>query len=155
MPIFKSHKAIFFAKLVLLIPLSLITVYTTVTMATGGGHGNFFPLIVIFGPLSILFAMPIYGPNEGMYFFCGGVFLYVIYAILLKFIKSDKTFASLSIFHVISCFIGMLFMGISDMFLSVKDSAFYIVMVINSIIFSFWGFIIWLLKSIYKSRGLW
>jgi hypothetical protein len=154
MPIFKSHKAIFFAKLVLLIPLSLITVYTA-AMATGGGHGNYFPLVVILGPLNILFAMPIDGPKGEMYFFCGGVFHYIIYALLLKFIKSNKTFVSLSIFHVISCFIGMFFLGISGIFVDTKNSAFCFVMVTNSIIFSLWGLIIWLLKSIHKSRGLW
>ena len=152
MPIFKSHKAIFFAKLALVVPLSLITGFTA-AMATGGGHGNYFPLMVILGPLNILFIIPLDGPNGGMYFFCGMIFLYVIYAILMKFIKSNKTFVSFSILHIISAFMAIVSNIIGPLFVPGGDLI--SVLGMNIVVFTLWGLIVWLLFSIYKSRGLW
>jgi len=157
MPIFKSHKVIFIAKLVLLLPLSFVTVYTAGAIGTGGGHGNFFPFIVVLGPLNILFAIPFDRP-EGLYFFDGATFLYGLYALLLKFIKSGKGFWVILSFHVISSFVAMFFLGILDnypLFEKKGGDVLVTILVMNIIIFILWGLIIWLLKSIHKSRGLW
>ena len=158
MPIFKSHKTIFIAKLALLLPLSFVTVYTAGVIATGGGHANFFPFIVVLGPLNILFAIPFGGP-EGLYFFGGATFLYGLYALLLKFIKSGKGFWVILSFHVISSFVAMFFLGILgnySLFEKKGGGGFFVyLLVLNINVFILWGLLLWLLKSIHKSRGLW
>jgi len=154
MAIFKSHKVSFFAKLALLIPLSLITFFLAVT-ATFGGNGNFLPLMVLFGPLNIILEiMPIDGAHEEKFCFYGVILLYVLYAALLKFIKSNKTFVSFLIFHIMSAVITTA-LHFDAIFLNMRRDWLIYLLSMGIIALVLWGLIIWLLFSIYKSRGLW
>ena len=155
----KSNKMRFITRLVLLCPLSLLMGFVGV-MGTGGGHGNYFPLILISGPVSILFVIPLYGFVKGICFLCGMLCLYGTYALLLKFIKFDKTFCSILVFHIMSALITMFFLNTNKhypMFISdgIDDSATQILLVLNTIIFTLWVFVLWLLILIHRSRGLW
>jgi len=152
--ILKSDKAIFILRLMLLLPLSLLTGFLGV-MGTGGGHGNYFPFILVSGPASILFAVPLHGLDEGIYFFGGIVCLYGTYAFLLKFIKSDTTFRAILIFHIVSASIAMLFLGNNGypMFVKEKIDVVLALLGVNAITFALLSLIFWLLKLIHKSHS--
>ena len=156
MSIFKSHKhkLIFIAKLALLIPLSLITFSLAVT-ATYGGNGNYLPWMVFSGPLYIIQeTMQIDGAHEEKFYFYGVILLYVLYAVLLKFIKSNKTFVSFLIFHIMSAVITIA-LNFDAIFLKMRRDWLIYLMGMGIVALVLWGLIIWLLFSIHKSRGLW
>ena len=155
MAIFKSHKVSFIAKLVLLIPLSYVAVVAAM-IGTGGGHGNYFPSILICGPTWILSAIPVPPHMVGTPVICGVICLYMAYALLLKFVKSNKIFFVILISHIMIGLIIMLFGDVEASSLFEKNrSVFPIILGMNTIIFALWGLVFWLLKSIHKSRGLW
>ena len=153
MPIFKSHKVIFFTKLVLLISLSFVMVAFAAIMGTGGGHGNYFPVVLIFGPAWILSALPVPPHMEHIYLICGVICLYVTYALLLKFVKSEKTFSVIFISHIVISFIIMLLgdIGVPELFVN-DAGAIPFVLPMNAITFTLWALVIWLLKSIHKNQ---
>jgi len=151
MPIFKSHKAVFIAKLVLLLLLFLITGFASIVIGTGGIPAHEFPFQLILGPVNILHAFSLGGREGEMYAYRGVILLYVMYALLLKSIKSDKTFLSVLIFHITSGLIAIYFFGYFGIYpLFGKQE-----LIADSIILALWALIIWLLFSIYKSRGRW
>jgi len=146
MPIFKSHKVVFIAKLVLLLPLSFITFVTAMVGMKEGD--NRFPSIVVFGPVNIVSAIfKTSNPDWAKYSICGTLFLYLVYALFLKFIKSGKTFFAILSFHILLSLLTMCFYSMSTLF--GVDGLLLVVLLVP------WMLVIWLLKSIHKSRGLW
>ena len=143
MPIFKSHKVIFFAKLALLLPLSFGLLFTALLL-TGAGHGIFSPLQWVLGPLNIL--CPIDSHLRGAYFLFGTIGLYEIYALILKFTKSNKSIFFILAIHVISSMLASVDTIVAD---SNNHIVWGVILLIPLIP------VIWLLFSIYKSRGLW
>ena len=104
MAIIKSRKLAFIIKLVLLLPLSYITACAA-AMATGGGHGNYFAILLVLGPLNVVFLMSEF--KDFRLLFLGVVCLYEVYALLIRFIKSNYTLAVILTFHAASGFIAM------------------------------------------------
>jgi len=153
MPIFKSHKVIFITKLALLLLLLCITGFASVVIGTGGIPAHDFPFTLILGPVNILSAFSLHGREYEIYACRGVIFLYVMYALLLKFIKSSKTFLSVLVFHIISALILMCLFSLHPLG---NDPLFETRALVSDAIFlALWALIIWLLFSIHKSRGLW
>jgi len=153
MSIFKSHKVIFITKLALLLLLLCITGFASVVIGTGGIPAHDFPFTLILGPVNILSAFSLHGRESEIYACRGIIFLYVMYALLLKFIKSGKTFLFVLVFHIVSALIAMrLFFGTTLGNYSLFETR---ALVSDTIILALWALVIWLLKSIHKSRGLW
>ena len=136
MAIIKSRKLAFIIKLVLLFPLSYITVCTAACL-TGGGHGNFLPLILILGPLNIL------EQNMGTFLFLV-IPLYEVYALLIRFIKSNYTLALILTLHVAS--------GLIEILINSNSYSAPLVHPIAVILLVPLAFVIWIFVSIDKSR---
>ena len=98
----KSSKASFIIKFVLLFPLSLAMIFVAM-WGTGGGHGNFFPLKVIMGPMVILFFLS-GAMNHDLATMCamlGTACLYPAYALLLYFVKARILPVILAVIHIV------------------------------------------------------
>ena len=151
MAIFKSRTLAFIAKFMLLLPLSCFTAHIAFG-ATGGGHGNFLPAILFLGPLTIPLGGGIPCPLWEEYLLLGTpVCLYVVYALLLKFVKSSNVFRLVLIFHLSSSVIGMLFcIIIAESLLGPIYSLTYTVrlLVLDISIFGLFALLFWILGSI-------
>ena len=142
MNIAKSNKLIFVAKLILLLPLSYSVVLVSLYLSASG-RGNWFPLVLIVGPLNILNSTIGLDPLWGDYLIWGTTCLFEIYALILKFIKNNKIILFLIIFHVISSVMEMLFLVSKNYNMGYITLLFVIVPLL---------IIVWLFVSIYRSR---
>ena len=97
-----NKKYIVIIKLVIMIPLSYFTVLNAL-MLTGGGHGNYLPLIFISGPMNFLF-QPKLSP---LIFILGTICLFEIYALLVCFFHSKFTLIIILLVHIISSIIAL------------------------------------------------
>ena len=138
---------IFIVKLVLLCPLSFVAVELATKFAVGG-HGSFLPLLLIMGPLNLLFALMNLSPSWEAYILYGTICLYETYALFLKFIKVRYATRSILMFHIASIVIGLLLWlnGSPDFYIVLELLSCAIVMIP-------WGLIILVLVSIRGPLG--
>ena len=103
MNLVKSNIFWLVVKFVALFLLSFYVAFAA-PVATGGGHGNYLPGLVVYGPFNILFFIPKTNPN-GFFIACliyGTVGLYGIYALLALFVKTWRVLLFISAFHILT-----------------------------------------------------
>jgi len=144
----QSHKRAFILKLVMLFPLSW-GMFFLAAMLTGGGHGNFLPIMVTAGPLYIMFCLvdKVSFDIAGMCMLLGTAFLYPFYGLLLRYIKGPWFPTVLAVIHIVSSIVWISKPGEAKRLFVPKDIAIQYA-VWDVVIFALWASIIWILVLI-------
>jgi hypothetical protein len=102
----KSNSWMLALKIAAMLPLSFFVVFAA-ALLTGGGHGNFLPILVIYGPMLGLWALARSFSHDvtSLIMFFSAPCLYMAYALLAAFVRTRRILAILLTIHVLSIFI--------------------------------------------------